>query len=566
MRSAQRGLVQDRLRLLSRLRGLTITEMLVVMGICAALGLLLVPVVLRSRAEARKVVCANNLNGLGQAYTICLTESNNYLPDAYYTFEGTDGTYQVTLRGQENGQPDALFKNSGAALVCPSDKAPARVLSRSTSGQAISVGASYAYNIALPLSFNNASRVTQPVNTVTFYDGDLTGVVGEWSHSPGWAGDTIRYRHRKAANYLFLDGHVENSDGFPDRAFDGGGGWLALHDGTSGNGGNGGWGGNGPGDGGGGDEDPIDITIEDGEVTPNENCSATITCVGAAFQYGAGGPRIPVRAYYRLNGGSKQTITDDVRGGEQVTLEDVGAGDSISMVGKTTQYFRSYHESTGNDGHCWILRDGDVVPSIAGFAGQDAIEEFLAPYMTPEGCLTLGVNDVIFLFELSNYTNYNRYSCADFQDLVVLVSFSKTASGGTGGGGNAGNALGGSININPNNSPWFEFILRLPDGFEVTRDDLHDDDPIDHGSGFHSEYLEYTGPATLIRVKPKGNGNQNSLTLNGEPYPLQNRNRYIITSNSMNVHLYNSKRNRRGKAMGKWWIDVTAADANIEVQ
>ena len=67
------------------------------------------------------------------------------------------------------------------------------------------------------------------------------------------------------------------------------------------------------------------------------------------------------------------------------------------------------------------------------------------------------------------------------------------------------------ININPNNNSDFEFYLEKPDGSTITRDDLHAD-----------RDLDYNGPATLIRFKPKGNGNQNSLTVNGTAYALQN--------------------------------------------
>jgi len=34
----------------------------------------------------------------------------------------------------------------------------------------------------------------------------------------------------------------------------------------------------------------------------------------------------------------------------------------------------------------------------------------------------------------------------------------------------------------------------------------------------------------------------------------------------MDVHLYNDKRNKKGKAMGKWWIKIDAEDATITVQ
>lgn len=109
----------------------------------------------------------------------------------------------------------------------------------------------------------------------------------------------------------------------------------------------------------------------------------------------------------------------------------------------------------------------------------------------------------------------------------------------------------GSININPNNNKDNLFILVLPDGSVIDRNDLH------------QGYGGYTGAATSIRVQPKGAGNQNSLTVDGAPYPLQNGTMYLIESDDMSVNLYNDNVNPQGKAVGKWYISVTASDATI---
>ena len=114
-------------------------------------------------------------------------------------------------------------------------------------------------------------------------------------------------------------------------------------------------------------------------------------------------------------------------------------------------------------------------------------------------------------------------------------------------------AVGGAININPNNSPHNEFVLSLPDGTTITRDDLH------------QWASDYTGPATLIHVKPKGNGNQNSFTVDGEVYELNNSDTYDIEADGMDVRLYNDKRNKHGKATGHWWIAPAASSATVEV-
>jgi hypothetical protein len=118
-----------------------------------------------------------------------------------------------------------------------------------------------------------------------------------------------------------------------------------------------------------------------------------------------------------------------------------------------------------------------------------------------------------------------------------------------------GHTLTGSINLNPNNNDDFEFRLVKSGGGIITRDNLL----ASNGT------LTYNGEATEVRVRPKGNGNQNSLTMDGTPYPLRNGTVFLIQSTSMTVHLYNSK-GGQGGAMGKWWIEISASQASISTQ
>lgn len=108
----------------------------------------------------------------------------------------------------------------------------------------------------------------------------------------------------------------------------------------------------------------------------------------------------------------------------------------------------------------------------------------------------------------------------------------------------------GSININPNNRPDYLFELTLPNGSVIDRDNLH------------QGYGGYTGSASSIRVQPKGSGNQNSLSVDGETFTLSNGTTYMIESDDMSVSLFNDNV-RNGKALGKWYIMVTASGATI---
>ena len=115
----------------------------------------------------------------------------------------------------------------------------------------------------------------------------------------------------------------------------------------------------------------------------------------------------------------------------------------------------------------------------------------------------------------------------------------------------AWHSAGGQININPNNSADNEFSVTIPDGSTINRDILVQD------------YPGYLGQATLVHVKPKGNGNQNGFLVDGQPCTLENKNTYDIVSDYMSVSIYNDNINTNGKAVGKWWISIAAAESTI---
>jgi len=134
-----------------------------------------------------------------------------------------------------------------------------------------------------------------------------------------------------------------------------------------------------------------------------------------------------------------------------------------------------------------------------------------------------------------------------------------------------GTTISGSININPRNNEDFEFSMTVPAGshwssgppiepnpdgqYCIGRDDLITRNTVSR---------LYSGLATQIRLCPKGNGNQNSITVNGEP--LRNGTLYIITctaGTTMTVTLRNTNAHSNGKAMGKWWIDITASSGTV---
>lgn len=109
----------------------------------------------------------------------------------------------------------------------------------------------------------------------------------------------------------------------------------------------------------------------------------------------------------------------------------------------------------------------------------------------------------------------------------------------------------GSIEINPNNSRDNEFAANLPDGSRVAREDLHEETVTAEDGTY------YEGPATEFWIKPQGNGKQGSLVVGGVPFDLQNQALYYVAGEDLLIRIWNDKRQKSGRALGHWWIDVS---------
>ena len=121
--------------------------------------------------------------------------------------------------------------------------------------------------------------------------------------------------------------------------------------------------------------------------------------------------------------------------------------------------------------------------------------------------------------------------------------------------GAGGGAVEGTINVNPNNSPRFEFNMTTAADETITRDDLH------RQADIQSDGTLYRGGATRVWVKPKSNGN--TLVIGNESIDLRNNRGYLITGDAMTVRVYND-RPRNGKAMGHWYLHIDADSATVE--
>jgi hypothetical protein len=108
--------------------------------------------------------------------------------------------------------------------------------------------------------------------------------------------------------------------------------------------------------------------------------------------------------------------------------------------------------------------------------------------------------------------------------------------------------ISGDLNLNPSSSSNNRFEI------QTLRGQIIDIDTLKSQGGSYA----YTGPATKIKILPKGLGR--TLTIDGQQYVLSSDERTTIAStNSMTVDLRNTKESGNGH----WWIDINTTDATI---
>jgi hypothetical protein len=198
---------------------------------------------------------------------------------------------------------------------------------------------------------------------------------------------------------------------------------------------------------------PIDFKIKGGRIVTGESCVAKVTVLGAAqesttFNYDYMiGARITIDGVeYDPWGPLDRAVEGNLCDGNnprqwyvQMRLPEAS---KIGITGRSWVLFNPYgyyrgkataesdwiHYATRRSwqlgsNRVLVLRDGDAVPDIAGFADQPSVGEFISDYIdfrTSPATVRLGRNDVIYLFELG-YSPPGVVGC-DYQDLVVLVT------------------------------------------------------------------------------------------------------------------------------------------------
>ncbi|UKN00165.1 hypothetical protein K6119_10510 [Paracrocinitomix mangrovi] len=180
-----------------------------------------------------------------------------------------------------------------------------------------------------------------------------------------------------------------------------------------------------------------------GTVQVNNDVCATIKCLGESVVYNNSQEAF-VKVEYSVNGGSTWysfNNGNNVAGGEQLTAAANNGAQIVLKATCTNQQgnWTNTEISNTNSQYVYVLKNGDQAPNFAPAQGQASVETFLAGVVDGQGNVSIGPNDVIYLFELRHVGNYG----VDYQDCVMLITLDENGncsppSNPTGSGNNHG--------------------------------------------------------------------------------------------------------------------------------
>ncbi|ELZ96810.1 hypothetical protein C440_03513 [Haloferax mucosum ATCC BAA-1512] len=162
-----------------------------------------------------------------------------------------------------------------------------------------------------------------------------------------------------------------------------------------------------------------DFVIDDGSVVTAVDFNGDFELLGSAIK--SGNRDVPVEVTFVVGDDTHSPAGwENVNDGQKRSFSAAGnAGDGVHIVASADGYVTA--DSSVDHGQVAVLRNGDPVPEIKGYNGQDDAEEFVEPYISEDGqTMALDDNQAIFLFELGTTNQWSR--AYDLQDAVILVT------------------------------------------------------------------------------------------------------------------------------------------------
>jgi Tfp pilus assembly protein FimT len=168
--------------------------------------------------------------------------------------------------------------------------------------------------------------------------------------------------------------------------------------------------------------------ISDGVYTMVGQQTFSFTAVASYLAYGKGGPSIPVTLAYSTNNGKKWTNLFNgkaIQGGE---TDSVTFPSGTQMILQENAYFKqngwltysATHATNDDSGYTQLFTNGQTVPNLAGYNGQTGLRTTLynKGLATSAGVVSDGTNGSLMIGELGSCLNC---ASADFQDAILQM-------------------------------------------------------------------------------------------------------------------------------------------------
>ncbi len=204
-------------------------ELLTVIAVIGVLAAIAIPAIGHARVAVNRSQCASNMRQIGLALLGYAADHRGALPPTTHTTAGLgiDGRYESWIY-----KLSPYLGDTDAVRICPADREERQKRIRENDGLT-----SYVLNDLIfdpedgAPAYNNIRAIPHPSRTMTLFvvSDDRTinrgwdhAHCGDWNSWPAILADIEPDRHRAgdraanrlkgSANYLFIDGHVENID------------------------------------------------------------------------------------------------------------------------------------------------------------------------------------------------------------------------------------------------------------------------------------------------------------------------------------------------------------------